>query len=114
MSILIEQNIMTEERNVVEQTAQNNIRKNVFIIATSIDSPKMYRFSCDRMVLTNGLRLLNKPSDDGDDGGELPVQISVNDWLGQIVQILHALGHINGNDELGLQINDSRCKDIIK
>ncbi len=36
----------------------------------------------------------------------------MNDWLGQIVQILHALRYINGNDELGLQIDDSGCKDI--
>lgn len=59
-------------------------------------------------------RLLNEACDDDDDDGDKPVEISVNDWLGQIVQILHALGHIYGNDELGLQINDSGCKDIIK
>lgn len=34
-----------------------------------------------------------------------PVEVPVNDWLSEVVQVLHALGHIDGNDELGLQVN---------
>lgn len=35
-----------------------------------------------------------------------PVEVSVDDRLGEVVQVLHSLGHVNGNDELGLQINN--------
>lgn len=34
-----------------------------------------------------------------------PVEIPVDDGLGEIVQVLHTLGHIDGNDELGLQVD---------
>lgn len=34
-----------------------------------------------------------------------PVEVPVDDRLGEIVQVLHALGHVNGNDELGLQVD---------
>lgn len=34
-----------------------------------------------------------------------PVEVPVDDRLGEVVQVLHALGHINSNDELGLQVN---------
>lgn len=44
--------------------------------------------------------------DDANDDDCLPVEVSVNDRLGEIVQVLHALGHINGDDELGLQVDD--------
>ena len=27
------------------------------------------------------------------------------DWLGEVVQVLHALGHVDGDDQLGLQVN---------
>lgn len=36
-----------------------------------------------------------------------PVEVPVDDRLGEIVQVLHALGHIDGNVELGLQIYKS-------
>lgn len=50
-------------------------------------------------------------SDEDDDGeddkdNDSPVKVSVDDGLGEVVQVLHALGHVNGYDELGLQIND--------
>lgn len=34
-----------------------------------------------------------------------PVEVPVDDGLGEIVQILHALGHVDGDDELGLQVD---------
>ena len=34
-----------------------------------------------------------------------PVEVAVDDRLGEVVQVLHALGHVDGNDELGLQVN---------
>lgn len=34
-----------------------------------------------------------------------PVEVPVNDGLGEVVQVLHALGHVDGNDELGLQVD---------
>lgn len=34
-----------------------------------------------------------------------PVEVPVDDGLGEIVQVLHALGHIDGDDELGLQVD---------
>lgn len=35
-----------------------------------------------------------------------PVEVPVDDGLGEIVQVLHALGHVDGNDELGLQVDE--------
>lgn len=34
-----------------------------------------------------------------------PVEVPVDDRLSEVVQVLHALSHIDGNDELGLQVN---------
>lgn len=34
-----------------------------------------------------------------------PVEVSVDDGLGEIVQVLHTLGHVDGDDELGLQVD---------
>lgn len=34
-----------------------------------------------------------------------PVEVPVDDRLGEVVQVFHALSHINGNDELGLQVD---------
>lgn len=34
-----------------------------------------------------------------------PVEVPVDDGLSEIVQVLHAFGHVNGNDELGLQVD---------
>lgn len=34
-----------------------------------------------------------------------PVEVPVDDGLGEIVQILHTLGHVNGDDELGLKVD---------
>lgn len=34
-----------------------------------------------------------------------PVEVSVDDGLGEIVQVLHPLGHVDGDDELGLQVD---------
>lgn len=63
------------------------------------------------MVLMMVTKIMAKgdEDDDGNDDAEdndSPVQVSVDDGLGEVVQVLHALGHINGYDELGLQIND--------
>lgn len=35
-----------------------------------------------------------------------PVEVPVDDGLGEIVQVLHTLGHVNGDDELGLQVDE--------
>lgn len=35
-----------------------------------------------------------------------PVEVPVDDGLGEIVQVLHALGHVDGDDELGLQVDE--------
>lgn len=35
-----------------------------------------------------------------------PVEVPVDDGLGEVVQVLHALGHVDGNDELGLQVDE--------
>lgn len=34
-----------------------------------------------------------------------PVEVPVDDRLGEVVQVLHALGHVDGDDELGLQVD---------
>lgn len=36
----------------------------------------------------------------------LPVEVPVDDRLGEVVQVLHALGHVDGDDELGLQVDE--------
>lgn len=46
--------------------------------------------------------------------GHPPVEVPVNDRLCEVVQVLHALGHIDGNDELGLQVNKPVHWHIIK
>lgn len=43
-----------------------------------------------------------------------PVEVPVDDGLGEIVQILHALGHVDGDDELGLQVDKPVHWHIIK
>lgn len=43
-----------------------------------------------------------------------PVEVPVDDGLGEVVQVLHALGHVNGNDELGLQVDEPVHWHIIK
>lgn len=54
----------------------------------------------------------NNSDEEGDgeygdeDDNDSPIEISVDDRLGEVVQVLHPLGHVNGYDELGLQIND--------
>lgn len=35
-----------------------------------------------------------------------PVEVPVDDGLGEIVQVLHPLGHVDGDDELGLQVDE--------
>ncbi len=43
-----------------------------------------------------------------------PVEVPVDDRLGEVVQVLHALGHVDGNDELGLQVDKPVHWHIIK
>lgn len=38
----------------------------------------------------------------------------MDDGLGEIVQVLHTLGHVNGDDELGLQVDEPVHRHIIK
>lgn len=35
----------------------------------------------------------------------LPVEVPVYDWPSEVVQVLHALGHVDGDHQLGLQVD---------
>lgn len=46
-----------------------------------------------------------------DDPPCLPVEVPVYDWLREVVQVLHALGHVDGDHQLGLQVDQPAAVD---